>query len=319
MAFEDDSNLDQPADEDGVAPVESRDDSDRYPSFSAGGPDEFSIDDLEAAYLKALESSEGAEWDLAEDPDDAELESTALEGDIAEGRHENDVEGGAADVAFASEEFVGPGPNLAISEQADFADADPAATPDRANSDQKEIAARPASSASIRPAKIIEACLFVGGHPLSARKLASLLDGNNDVAVIESLIDELNHEYVAQARPYEIRLGDGGYRLSLRAEFEGVRSRVYGAGPRDVKLSQDVLEVLALVAYQQPIAHTAVEACKPNSANLLRQLLRRELISLTRIDQSRNGVEYHTTPRFLQLFGLGQLSELPRPEDLSIR
>jgi segregation and condensation protein B len=168
--------------------------------------------------------------------------------------------------------------------------------------------------------RIIEACLFVGGQPLSAKRLATLLESTSDPSHLEQLVDELNLEYASQQRPYEIRLGDGGYRMALRTEFEAVRNRVYGVGPRDVKLSQDVLEVLALVAYQQPIAHSAVEACgKANVANILRQLLRRELINLTRIDQTRMGVEYRTSPRFLQVFGLGNLNELPRPEDLAMR
>lgn len=187
------------------------------------------------------------------------------------------------------------------------------AQPNNAGTDAK---AYPAPNAT----RIIEACLFVGGQPLSAKRLSALLESTADSIFIDQLVDDLNLEYASQQRPYEIRLGDGGYRIALRTEFEAVRNRVYGVGPREVKLSQDVLEVLALVAYQQPITHAAVEACgKQNVANILRQLLRRELITLTRLDQSRNGVEYRTSARFLQLFGLGNLNELPRPEDLALR
>jgi segregation and condensation protein B len=106
----------------------------------------------------------------------------------------------------------------------------------------------------------------------------------------------------------------------LRSEYEAVRNKVYGAGPREVRLSQDALEVLALVAYQQPISHAGVEASgKKNAGNLLRQLLRRELVAISRVDKSRDGVQYHTTPRFLSLFGLGNLDELPQADGLNLR
>jgi segregation and condensation protein B len=130
----------------------------------------------------------------------------------------------------------------------------------------------------------------------------------------------LNDLYGQEGRPYEVRLGEGGYRLELRPEFERVRDRVYGYGPKEVKLSQDALEVLALVAYQQPVTREIVEQTgKTNAPALLRQLLQRELISLRRGDGGKDDVTYRTTPRFLQLFGLGSLDDLPLPEDLMFK
>lgn len=281
--------------------------------------DELSTADLEDAYLKALEAMESAEWAVTADADrdlDDECDST----DAPLPRDSGDVEvAPSGNTEIAGADFLGSHSAATPPSVVDPQDDSPDST-NSPNSEAKAAHQHAASSDSaIKPLRVIEACLFVGGQPLSAKKLANLLDAHNEASDIETLIDELNQEYSAQHRPYEIRLGDGGYKLTLRAEFESIRSRVFGVGPRDVKLSQDVLEVLALVAYQQPITAAAVEACKPNSANLLRQLLRRELICLNRIDNSRNGVEYSTTPRFLQLFGLGHLNELPRPEDLSIR
>ena len=271
---------------------------------------ELSTDDLEQAYLKALEAMESAEWAVSEAVPDAEMEPATEPETLA-----------PVGVEIAGADFLSgsTAPDLPTAVETISSETQPETPVDRPPHRSAATPAARAHDPTIKPLRVIEACLFVGGQPLSAKKIAGLLDGNNDASDIETLIDALNLEYAAQGRPYEIRLGDGGYKLTLRAEFEIIRSRVYGVGPRDVKLSQDVLEVLALVAYQQPITQVAVEACKPNSANLLRQLLRRELISLNRIDQTRNGVEYHTTPRFLQLFGLAQLHELPRPEDLSVR
>lgn len=175
-------------------------------------------------------------------------------------------------------------------------------------------------SPPVSPAQVVEATLFVGGMPLSAKKISSLLRGSLEASAIERIIDDLNAQYAAEDRPYEVRLGDGGYRLELRPEFEKFRNRVYGTGPREVRLSQDILEVLALVAYRQPIGQTDLEAHgKQNAGNLLRQLLRRDLVALERGDGGRKNVKYVTTPRFLSVFGLGSLAELPAPEDLARR
>jgi len=172
----------------------------------------------------------------------------------------------------------------------------------------------------IHPRQILEALLFVGGDGLTGRRLADLLGGDRMHGVVDDAITQLNARYADQCRPYHIMLEEGGYRLTLRPEFESVRSRVYGMGPRDVRLSQDALEVLALVAYKQPITREDVEATgKPNVLALVRQLLRLELISLERGTAGKEDIRYRTTSRFLQLFALDRLEDLPHPEDLMYR
>ena len=95
---------------------------------------------------------------------------------------------------------------------------------------------------------------------------------------------------------------------------------MYGLGPKDVKLTQDALEVLAMVAYRQPIKREVILKKGPkNAGSLLNQLLRRELIVLERVGDTRNDVEYSTTDRFLQVFGLAELNDLPQPDDLSFK
>lgn len=350
-----------PLPEEGASPQE--DGYERDPDL-IGSPssDDLTTDDLEAAYLRAMEAIDGEEWGIDAE---SELDSTESNDSIPESgavpiHFISHTDGRAAlalddvpttqfsgqdDVATSSAETVRISSHSAIDEveiagadfltphqtkNAEFEHQSTAGGP-RTQSGPAEpsaVESSPRGSTRTSDAKlpapnatrIIEACLFVGGQPLSAKRLATLLESTSDPSHLEQLVDELNLEYASQQRPYEIRLGDGGYRMALRTEFEAVRNRVYGVGPRDVKLSQDVLEVLAFVAYQQPIVHSAVEACgKPNVANILRQLLRRELITLTRIDQTRMGVEYRTSPRFLQVFGLGNLNELPRPDDLAMR
>ena len=107
----------------------------------------------------------------------------------------------------------------------------------------------------------------------------------------------------------------------MRSDFEPERNRVYGFGPRQVRLSQDTLEVLSLVAYRQPVSRRTIEEIgKRGAGSHLRQLLQRELVVLDRGEGSGDAeVTYRTSPRFLQLFGLRRLEELPQIEDLDFK
>ena len=173
----------------------------------------------------------------------------------------------------------------------------------------------------VGPEQVIEALLFVGGKPLTIKAIGAVLRGEFDSTFIESAVERLRDRYTAQNRPYEIRLVDGGYCLALRSEFEPERNRLYGFGPRQVRLSQETLEVLSLVAYRQPISRKAIEEIGKRSAGShLRQLLQRELVVLERGDGGRDKeAAYRTSPRFLQLFGLRRLEELPQLEDIDFK
>ena len=108
--------------------------------------------------------------------------------------------------------------------------------------------------------------------------------------------------------------------MSLKSEFHRVRNRVFGMGPKEIRLSQDALEVLSLVAYHQPITPKNIDQLrKGNAGSTLRKLLRRELISIERDPKNRKHVEYQTTPRFLELFGLKNIDELPQADELNFK
>ena len=181
-------------------------------------------------------------------------------------------------------------------------------------------AARQPQIPKMQPIQILEAALFVGGTDLTLKKLGRLLGENASAELLESNIEILNNRYRQQQRPYEIQFGEGGYRLAIHSDFERIRNRVYGLGPKDVKLTQEALQVLAMVAYRQPISRREILEKGPKSAgSLLNQLLRRELIVLERVGDTRNDVEYSTTDRFLEVFGLTELNDLPQPDDLTFK
>ncbi|HEV8001069.1 MAG TPA: SMC-Scp complex subunit ScpB [Planctomycetaceae bacterium] len=183
-----------------------------------------------------------------------------------------------------------------------------------------KTAAHP-ENAPVGPEQVLEALLFVGGKPLTIKAIGAVLRNEFDAPFIETAIEQLRDRYASQNRPYEIRLTDGGYCMALRSDFEPERNRVYGFGPRQVRLSQDTLEVLSLVAYRQPISRKSIEEIgKRGAGSHLRQLLQRELVVLDRgKDGGEKEVTYRTSPRFLQLFGLRRLDELPQIEDLDFK
>ncbi len=240
--------------------------------------DDLTVDEIEQAYLRALEVAEAAE---AFFPTEDQL---ALAGEFHSTTPEDDP----------------------LPARSALTQTRPAPETQRPNRPQR-----------LESWQVIEALLFVGGQPLTGRHLAELLGGSHTHEQVDELIASLNHTYLSESRPYELKLGEGGYRMVLRPEFEAVRSRVYGQGPREVKLSQDAVELLAFVAYRQPVTRQDVDDTgKPNAQALLRQLLRRELIALQRGEDTET---YVTTRRFLEVFGLASIHDLPQAMDFNFK
>jgi segregation and condensation protein B len=159
--------------------------------------------------------------------------------------------------------------------------------------------------------------LFVGrpdNRPISAREMAAAMRGVSP-AEINAAIAELNAIYDAEAAPYRIDGSHAGYRLVLREEFERMRDKFYGR-IREAKLSPAAIEVLSIVAYNQPSTAEMINELRGTpSGAILSTLVRRRLLRLERCADG-GGARYWTTDRFLRLFGLENLSALPRSEEL---
>jgi segregation and condensation protein B len=173
----------------------------------------------------------------------------------------------------------------------------------------------------ISPLTILEAMLFVGNpsnEPLSAARAAELMRGV-EAEEIPPLVDQLNRRYEENSCPYEIVSQGVGYRLALRPTFGSLRNRFYGR-VREAQLSQAAVDVLAIVAYRQPLTSEQVAKLRDRpSGALLTQLVRRQLLRIERRKGKPRKVFYHTTDRFLQLFGLESIEDLPQAEDLEKR
>jgi segregation and condensation protein B len=173
-----------------------------------------------------------------------------------------------------------------------------------------------ASNAPPPAKRIIEALLFVGGNPLTHTGAADAIHGLTLEQFTEA-VDSLNQDYRRQGRPYVVRLHDRGYSLELRSKYKPVWEKLYGS-MREARLSTAAIDVLALVAYRQPTTKQEIESIRgAESGHLLRQLVRRRLIAVAhRGESSQRQVSYATTERFLELFGLKSLDDLPQTQDL---
>lgn len=170
-----------------------------------------------------------------------------------------------------------------------------------------------AAAAEVTPLTILEAMLFVGhplGEPLTSEQIASLMRGVR-AAEIDELIQELNGTYERDGSVYRVANHGAGYRLELRGEWGPIRDRFYGR-VKEARLSQSAVDVLAIVAYQQPISGEEVDRLRSKpSGGVLSQLVRRDLLQIDRPAPKAPPL-YRTTSRFLDLFGLDELSDLPQ-------
>lgn len=173
----------------------------------------------------------------------------------------------------------------------------------------------------LSPRSILEAMLFVGhptGEPLTSQQVADLMRGIR-AAEIDELIRELNEQYATLGCPYTIASVGAGYRLELRAEFNRVRDKFHGR-TRQARLSPAAIEVLAVVAYNEPLTSDDIGRLRGKpSGHLLAQLVRRQLLRVERAQEAPRRPFYRTTERFLELFGLANLEELPRSEEIERR
>lgn len=175
----------------------------------------------------------------------------------------------------------------------------------------------PAASNEVPPSpeQLIEAMLFVGGHPLAAEVACAAIRGLTPER-FQTAVAALNKRYRDQARPYLIEARDDGFVLSVRPAYRSLCEKLFG-GPREARLSQPALDVLSVVAYRQPLSKAEADTVRgTDSGPALRQLVRLGLIAVQhRADSTGREVRYGTTPRFLQVFGLKSLDELPRLGD----
>lgn len=162
----------------------------------------------------------------------------------------------------------------------------------------------------------VEAVLFLAREALTSRKIAQLCN-LSDGTEARTVIRHLAKLYDAAGSAFRVEELAGGYQLFTRPMF-GPWLRKLWQNQSLVRLSSPALETLAIVAYRQPVLRSEIEAVRGvQCGELLRQLMERELVRISgRAEDLGRPLLYGTTKRFLQVFGLRHLDELPRAEQL---
>lgn len=178
-----------------------------------------------------------------------------------------------------------------------------------------------ASRVPIRTENVLEAMLFVGDRdnkPLTLARACELMRDVTETEALETLAD-LNERYFREGAPYKIVCQGDGYVMTLRQEFADVAAR-FGGKTKEFKLSQAAIDVLALVAYRQPITLDEIIEVRNNASGVLTQLVKRDLISVEKKTLDNKKISYYkTTERFLKIFGLSSLDDLPIVGDVNYR
>lgn len=153
----------------------------------------------------------------------------------------------------------------------------------------------------------VEALLFASGAPVTERQLCEVLDVES--AALRGALSALGRG--CETRGIELLEVAGGWQLRTRPEHAGSIQQLLGQRP--AKLSRAALEVLAVVAYRQPVTRTEVDALRGvDSGGVIRTLLGRGLLRTAgRRDEPGRPLAYGTTRAFLELFALADLRDLP--------
>lgn len=161
----------------------------------------------------------------------------------------------------------------------------------------------------------VEALLFASDSPVSLSQLAEALQA--DPLDVAEAVQDVKRLLEGAARGVQLTEMGGGYLLTTREEHAPwVRNLL--RGKRKARLSRASLETLAIVAYKQPVTRPEIEEIRGvDSGSALATLLERDLVTIRgRADVVGRPLLYGTAEEFLSYFGLRDLTELPRPEEL---
>ena len=201
-------------------------------------------------------------------------------------------------------------------------------TSDDASDDQQEDASPVAPEAAdenddspcpVSPESIVESILFVGAPSdvkLTSRKIAAVL---RDVSPkeVSQIVKKLNTRYETQDAAWRIQGEKGTYRMVLHESMDSFKDEYFGRN-REIKLNQSAIDVLAVVAYHQPATKEQVEKIRgKNCGSILNQLVKRQLLDMEKSTEKPVTKLYSTTDRFLDLFGLTEIQDLPQSHEVA--
>lgn len=163
---------------------------------------------------------------------------------------------------------------------------------------------------------VIESILFASDEPVSAAKLMSIAEISSTKQVKEA-VDNLNERYREMNSAFKIEQIAGGYQMMTHRVYNHWLLKLIRVRTES-KLTQAALETLAIVAYKQPIIRADVEAIRGvSSGEMIRGLMQKGLVKIAgRAEVIGRPMLYGTTKKFLEVFGLNTLKDLPKVEEL---
>ena len=167
-------------------------------------------------------------------------------------------------------------------------------------------------------APLLEAALFAAPRPVTIEELQAL-DPDASHADVRQALEQLRDHYEFDGHGVEVVELAGGVQILARPSCAAAieRAQLTVKPPR---LSPAMLETLAVIAYRQPVGRAEIEEIRGvNASGVLRTLQERGVIEVVgRSEALGRPLLYGTTPQFLELLGLPDLTDLPRAAELSI-
>ena len=162
---------------------------------------------------------------------------------------------------------------------------------------------------------VVEAVLFASDEPLSEARLSNIV--GTGVKQIRQYIKNLNDKYKTHNNAFRIEQIAGGYQMLTLSPYNHWLKRLLRVRS-DSKLSPAALETLAIISYKQPIIRADIEAIRGVAVGeIVRSLMYKGLVKIVgRAEVLGRPMLYGTTKKFLELFGLNSLKDLPKIEEL---
>ena len=171
---------------------------------------------------------------------------------------------------------------------------------------------------SKKPLKqIVEAILFASDEPVPPERLADAAGDDVTVREVREAVRQLIEEYDSTGRAFTVEEIAGGLQLFTRPEYNKHLKKLLQAR-RQARFTQAALETLAIIAYKQPVTRAEVEDIRGVACgDMLRTLMEKGLVRVTgRSEKLGRALLYGTTKKFLQVFGLSSIKDLPDAKQL---
>ncbi len=163
---------------------------------------------------------------------------------------------------------------------------------------------------------VVEAVLFASDEALSVQRLVNIVEAGS-IKQVRDCVKELNDKYRSNGSAFRIEQIAGGYQIMTLDVF-GYWLKKLVRVRTETKLSQAALETLAIISYKQPVIRADIEAIRGVAAGeVIRNLMYKGLVKIVgRAEVLGRPMLYGTTKKFLDIFGLNTLKDLPKIEEL---